>query len=303
MFWLAGFTPEAGAVRRKRIAAAPASRRSLAPLDSGSIFKPKMLPYTGVTATCSPGDFMSVSHLFRSGFCVALACLALFPLPASAAPSVSEVTAKTQAAYKALNDFRAEFTQELTHQESGTTETRTGTLLFRKPLLVRWESVPPHAELLLVGERDIWNWLPDEELAYRYSLDMVKDSRSLIAVLTGQSPLDRDFDVEFMNETPAGEDAAKERAAGTLDAVHLLLYPRDPSPQMVEVQLWIDARSGFIRRAQVMDFYGNTNRITFTDFRPDERLSARDFTFTPPKGTEVEDHRNDGSAPGSVLLK
>ena len=41
----------------------------------------------------------------------------------------------------------------------------------------------------------------------------------------------------------------------------------------------------------------------FTDFRPDERLSARDFTFTPPKGTEVEDHRNDGSAPGSVLLK
>ena len=110
MFWPAGFTPEAGAVRRKRIAAAPASRRSLAPLDSGSIFKPKMLPYTGVTATCSPGDFKSVTHQYRSGFCVALACLALFPLPASAAPSVSEVTAKTQAAYKALNDFRAEFT-------------------------------------------------------------------------------------------------------------------------------------------------------------------------------------------------
>lgn len=250
---------------------------------------------------------MSLSLLFRSVFCTTLACLALFPLPVFAAPSdqasVKNAVAKMQSAYKSLNDFRAGFTQDLTHQESGTTETRTGVLLFKKPLLARWESAAPHEELLLVGEQDIWNWLPDEELAYRYNLDIAKDSRSLIAVITGQSPLDRDFDVELMNETPAGEDAAKERAAGTLDAVHLLLYPREPTPQMVEVQLWIDAKSGFIRRAQVMDFYGNTNRITFTDFRPDEKLSAREFTFTPPEGTEVEDHRNDSGAPGNILLK
>lgn len=250
---------------------------------------------------------MSLSHLFRSVFRTALACLALFCLPASAAPSdqasVKDVVAKMQTAYKTLNSFRADFTQELTHQESGTTETRTGVLLFKKPLLVRWESAVPHAELLLVGEQDIWNWLPDEELAYRYHLDIVKDSRSLIAVITGQSPLNRDFDVEFMNETPAGEDVAAEKAAGTLNAAHLLLYPKEPAPQMVEVQLWIDRSSGFIRRAQIMDFYGNTNRITFTKFQPDEKLSARDFAFTPPRGTEVEDHRNDGGSSGNMLLK
>ncbi len=252
---------------------------------------------------------MSLSHLFRSSLCTALVCasLALISLPASAAPSaqasVKDVVAKMQTSYKTLKNFRADFTQELTHQESGTTETRTGVLLFQKPLLVRWESVPPHAELLLVGEQDIWNWLPDEELAYRYNLDMVKDSRSLIAVITGQSPLDRDFDVEFMNEIPAGEDVAKEKAAGTLDAAHLLLYPKEPTPQMVEVQLWIDRSSGFIRRAQVMDFYGNTNRITFAKFQPDEKLSAKDFTFTPPKGTEVEDHRDDSGTSGNMLLK
>lgn len=256
---------------------------------------------------------MSLSRLPGLSVRAALvcACLALSSVPASAAPAapasgpvtVRDVVTRTQAAYKALNDFRADFTQELTHQESGTTETRTGTLLFKKPLLVRWESVPPHAELLLVGEKDIWNWLPDEELAYRYNLDMAKDSRSLIAVLTGQSPFDRDFDVEFMNEIPAGEDAAKEKAAGVLDAVHLLLYPKEPTPQMVEVQLWLDPASGVIRRAQVMDFYGNTNRITLANFRPDQKLSAKDFTFTPPKGAEVEDHRNDGGASGNMLLK
>ncbi len=230
-------------------------------------------------------------------------CFLLCSVPADAAPSLKDTVAAMQASYKALSGFRADFTQELTHQESGTTETRTGTLLFKKPLLVRWESVPPHQELLLVGEKDIWNWLPDEELAYRYNLDMVKDSRSLIAVLTGQSPLDRDFDVEAMNEIPAGEHSNTEQDPELSGTTHLLLYPKEPTPQMVEIQLWLDIKTGFIRRAQVMDFYGNTNRITFTAFHPDNKLSVKEFSFVPPQGTEVQDHREDGAMPGNVLLK
>lgn len=104
-----------------------------------------------------------------------------------------------------------------------------------------------------------------------------------------------------MNEIPAGETSDKEQElTGT---THLLLYPKEPTPQMVEIQLWLDIKTGFIRRAQVMDFYGNTNRITFTAFHPDNKLSVKEFSFVPPQGTEVEDHREDGAMPGNVLLK
>ena len=44
---------------------------------------------------------------------------------------------------------------------------RSGTIAFKRPLLVRWETSAPHAELLMVTDREIWNYLPDEELAYR----------------------------------------------------------------------------------------------------------------------------------------
>ena len=232
---------------------------------------------------------MNIWHALRT---LALAA-ALLASPAAALAATSDVAplvSKLQSAYAAMHSFKASFTQELTHQESASTETRHGTLLFRKPLLVRWETESPNPELLLVSDKDIWNWLPDEELAYRYSLDLARDSLPIIMVVTGQSPLDRDFDVEQM---PSEEDDA--------DLIHLLLYPKEPSAQLTEAQVWIDPVTSLIRRAQVMDFYGNTNLIRFDSLSPDVALKDEDFRFTPPPGTEVEDH-TDGSHPAMTPL-
>ena len=45
--------------------------------------------------------------------------------------------------YRTLESFSASFEQKLLHKESGNTETRTGTLRFKKPLLIRWETTSP----------------------------------------------------------------------------------------------------------------------------------------------------------------
>ncbi len=221
--------------------------------------------------TCFGPARLLALGLLLSGLCL--------PIPAAAAESVPQVMEKFQATYAALESFRATFEQSLTHQESGTTEQRKGTLLFRKPLLARWETEAPHPELLLVTKDEIWNYLPDEELAYRYSLEVARDSRSLIMVVTGQSPLSKDFDVELAPADPAG---------GGL--IHLLLYPKEPAPQLTEAQLWLDPKTFLIRRAQIIDFYGNVNDMRFTSMTPDAAVKSSDFTFQPPAGVEVEDH-------------
>ena len=61
------------------------------------------------------------------------------------------------------------------------------------------------------------------------------------------------------------------------------------APQMVEALLWVEPSTGYIRRARIVDFYGNSNDVRFTQFQPDTSLKASDFTFTAPKGVEVED--------------
>lgn len=217
-----------------------------------------------------------MSRLLRILFCALLA-LGLFAQESSAA-DVSAAVNKMQTAYAGMQSFRANFTQQLLQRESGVVEKRNGVLLFKKPLFVRWETAAPHAELLMVTDKEIWNYLPDEELAYRYSRALAEDSRSLIQVITGQSALSRDFDVESAQDPSDG------------DLIHLLLYPKEPTTELTEAQLWLDPSTFLIRRAMVMDFYGNTNTIELQNLTPNASTSEQDFQFTPPRGTEVEDH-------------
>lgn len=215
-------------------------------------------------------------HALRLALCLFL-LLGIAPSVHADQTDVAAVVSKVQAAYADMQSFRSGFAQELFQRDSGVTQKRTGTLVFQRPLRVRWETAAPHPELLMVTDKEIWNYLPDEELAYRYSRELAEDSRSLIQVVTGRSALTRDFDVE-----PAPEQ--------TDGLIHLMLYPKEPTATLTEAQLWIDPATSLIRRAMVMDFYGNTNTVELKDLKKNAVVTASEFTFTPPKGTEVEDH-------------
>lgn len=189
----------------------------------------------------------------------------------------AEPGSSLQAHYAAMKSFTASFEQVLVHKESGMKETRSGKLIFSKPLLIRWETkdASGNSELLVVNSKEIWNYLPEESLAYRMPLDLVQDSRTIIQVITGQANLDKDFDV-------------KEKGAEN-GLLRLLLYPKEPLPQMVEARLWVDPNTNLIRRAVIIDFYGNSNDITLSDLRENISVASSAFSFTPPKGVDVED--------------
>lgn len=216
-------------------------------------------------------------------FCVAV-CLLCLAMPLTAKADVSDTMQK---AYTDLQSFDATFTQTLTHQESGSEEVREGTLFFQKPLLARWETLDPWAELLLVTDKEIWNYLPDEDIAYKYSLELAQDSRSVLMVITGQAPLKKDFDVEYLPDENG--------------QALVLLYPKEPVANLVEARLWVDKGTGFIKKAQLLDFYGNTNEIAFKTFTPNAKAAKNAFVFNPPEGVLVEDH-TDGTQPAEKKL-
>ena len=190
--------------------------------------------------------------------------------------------------YDTLQYFSAEFEQKLTHKESGAVETRYGTLHFKKPLLIRWETKKPIKETLVVTGKEIWDYIPEEEVAYRYPHDLVQDSRSIIQVLTGQAALSKDFDIK----EEGSENGMRK----------IRLYPKDPTPQMVEALIWVDAQT-FIRRVDLVDFYGNHNDVNFTKFIPDVMLGSGTFQFTPPKGVDVEDRTDKAKVQERELFK
>ena len=206
----------------------------------------------------------------------------------NAAPAAAgDIASTIRDRYASLNTFQAEFTQYLKHRESGQQEKRQGTLIFKKPLLVNWQTRAPHAESLIISADEIWDYLPEEKVAYRYPHSLVDDSRSLIQIVTGQALLSKDFDV---------------KDGGTQGALQILrLYPKNPSPQMIQADLYVDPVKGYIQRAEIIDFYGNSNDVRFTSFIPDADVSSSSFRFKAPSGVDVEDKSKPDQG-GSRLL-
>ena len=199
--------------------------------------------------------------------------LLIWQLPAAAAPSDTHI-ADMQRAYAAMNAFSSTFTQELYHAESGAVEKRNGTLLFQKPLHVRWETTPPYPELMIVNDKEVWDYLPDEAVAYMHPIDIIQDSRTMLQVVTGQSRLDKDFTVQ------------REDDKGGFISLHL--FPKEPTTQMVEARILVDPSTYLLKSAELTDFYGNTNKVEFQQITKNPSFPSDTFTFDPPENVIIE---------------
>lgn len=218
--------------------------------------------------------------LFR--FLVLVLLAAALAAPARA-QEPSALTAAMQRRYETLSTFEAAFSQTLVNAASGESRTRTGTIRFKRPSLIRWQTMTPEPELLVVGAQDVWAWYELEQTAYRYTVEQVLDSRTMLRFISGNARLDEDFWVEDQ-----GDDAGLRR---------LHLMPRKAEPSMVEATVWVDPSSTVMTRIEIVDFFGNTNAVILENMVFDVQLPAEVFAFAPPQGADVFDNRGkDGPA-------
>ncbi|GAB6059765.1 outer membrane lipoprotein chaperone LolA [Desulfonatronum parangueonense] len=182
--------------------------------------------------------------------------------------------AKIQRQYESIESFQAEFTQELSVAASREIDERHGQLFFQQPGLIRWETVSPEKELLVVGTELVWNYFEEEETAYRYAVEDVLGSAMVLRILSGQARLDEDF----ITEEDLSDDAKY---------TVIRLRPRNPEPNLVEATIWVDPDTYLLRRIKAVDFYGNTNQVELENLRLNPELDPDLFEFTPPDDVVV----------------
>ncbi len=89
--------------------------------------------------------------------------------------SERELVGKIRKTYENLNAFKGEFVKQvLSHRKAAQMKSRDGRLSFQKPLLIRWRTARPHEKHWLRPAREIWDYLPDEEIVYRYPASMAQ---------------------------------------------------------------------------------------------------------------------------------
>lgn len=203
---------------------------------------------------------------------VALAGL-LALAPASA---MADIVGNIQKTYEQLESFDSSFIQTLRNTASGEEQERKGMLFFKNPDLVRWETTEPESELLIVGRNVVWDYFDDEQVAYKYPVEQILDSKTMVRFISGQARLDKEFWIET------------EQTEGGL--VKLNLTPKEPEPQLVQAYVWVEPESALVRRILLQDFYGNENELVFSNIRINPEMPDALFEFTPPEGVEIFDN-------------
>jgi len=200
----------------------------------------------------------------------------LFLCLAAAPARAGQIAGQMQRQYEALTSFTASFVQTLTNAQTGEKEVRKGTISFRQPTFVRWETVSPEKQLLLVGDSAVWDYYADEKTAYKYPTADVLSSKTMLRFISGKARLEQDFYVT--------EHAEKD------GLVELELVPKEAEPGLVSATVWVTPMTSMLYRVLLVDFYGNKNDLALNDLLLNPDLPRSGFEFTPPAGTKVFDN-------------
>ncbi|BBD07696.1 LolA family protein [Desulfovibrio ferrophilus] len=206
----------------------------------------------------------------------ALILTILICVPAAWASDVATLTASMQARYESLDSFSASFNQVLFNASSSETQQRAGNIAYRQPGLVRWETTTPEPELLVVGKDEVWSHFPHEDAAYKYTVEQVLSSKTVLRFISGKANLRDDFWVTSLGR----EDG--------LDKLELI--PKEPEPEMVQAYLWLTPEYALLQKVQILDFFGNENTVILKGIVMNPELQDSAFSFTPPPGTDVYDN-------------
>ncbi|WP_027178738.1 outer membrane lipoprotein chaperone LolA [Maridesulfovibrio bastinii] len=212
-------------------------------------------------------------------FKISITIVSILMLVSTAFAADSGLTSKIQNKYDSIQSFSADFIQTLTTAASGEQEIRKGSILFKQPSLLRWDTVSPEKELLMVGKSYVWDYYPEDQLAMKYHAEQVFNSKTMIKFISGQANLAEDFVIENQ-----GDDHG---------LIKLKLIPKEPEPGLVLGYVWVDSESSMLMKVLSVDFYGNGNEVDLSNINLEPKVSDSDFEFTPPEGVNIEDNTAD----------
>lgn len=198
----------------------------------------------------------------------------VFPVAASSAEGS---LAAFQREFDRVRSFAGRFRQEFYDALLERRSLSEGTVLFKRPGLMRWSYQKPDRMLIVIGSEKIWIYDPDLENVTIQNVDDVKKLDSLSFLFKSES-LDLHF--EEVAPTTLFLDASAETA-------QLYLKPKKPHQNLAELQIALDDRTRRIKQFVVVDAQQSFRKITFADLNYSVEIDSSQFHFVPTEGMEI----------------
>lgn len=210
---------------------------------------------------------------------------------AQSAPSTLEaldaatIAGLVQAFYDQTNTFEADFRQSQFLRAYSRTESARGTVVFKKPGLMRFDYAAPNGQVFVSNGQQLLIYSPPaagERTGQLVERPMSQDQLpAAFGFLMGTGRIDQDYSTRLLDE------AHTEYPTGYV----IELTPRTATPHFEKLVLYVTVaeqggrRAGILQRILILDAAGNRNRFDFLRPRYNRNVPATRFRYEPPRGT------------------
>ncbi len=206
-----------------------------------------------------------------------LVLLSALPRPSpQPAPTAADLARDLQRRYEQIRDFSADFEHRYEGGVLGKTITERGTLLVKKPGMMRWLYTSPEKKEFVSDGRTLYSYMPEDRQVIVSQVPPADDASSPAMFLAGKGNILRDF-------TPSLSAAPVVAPA----EVALKLVPVRPQRDYDSIVVVVDRASLQIRSLVTTDAQGGTSTFVFTRMRENLGLPDKDFAFKVPRGVDV----------------
>jgi outer membrane lipoprotein carrier protein len=174
--------------------------------------------------------------------------------------------------YNHLRTLRARYTEHYTGM--GLDRTESGTLLLRKPGLMRWSYDTPAGKVFVLDGHNAWFYTPGDAQVSRTPAKQLDDLRSPLRLLLGYTQLAKELD----------------QIAVTPSSPNFIItgVPKNMAQRVRLLTLTVTP-TGEILGMKIEETDGATTDFTFTQIEEDHPIAPTAFTFTPPPGVSIVD--------------
>lgn len=190
--------------------------------------------------------------------------------------TLDEVVFRIQKTYQGIDNIHANFRQKSISALPRHQQIFSGKLFIKKPNLVRMDIVCPQKQRIIINNKEVWVYIPDENQAIASAVP--PELRTIFSFLMGKE-IDERYQISF------ARPALKENEGNYLLRVE---EKADPKVKFDNIILEVRKKDFYIIQASLFDFSEGGVQLELNKIRVNKKLDNNFFTFVPPKGTEVQ---------------
>jgi outer membrane lipoprotein carrier protein len=208
-----------------------------------------------------------------------LASCILFPcsVDAGAILSLDQIIENVQEVYDRTEDVQADFDQETRLKSWGQAQVAKGKVSFKKSGKMCWEYGTPMPQKFISDGEKVWVYIPQDRQVTVYAMNQGLQSEIASNLILGKGNLRKDFDITL----------AADLASGGKNYYRLQLKPLKPQANVEKIFLSVDKENFQVFETEIIDAFGNGNRIRFSHIKTNSHLPDSWFKFVVPEGVAV----------------